>query len=514
MDDHLFPSYTSSKARDRTHHFLETGDAFVRELEMSKITLRLTEKPDTSGSKEDSHVVAKLTGQTLSTLQQCLYKPTELTMRGTDGTTSKVTVKLRYLPVQMKLDPSESINNMGTLRVDVLDAADLPSADRNGYSDPYCRFKLNGKEVFKTKVQKKTLHPAWNEFFETPIASRTGADFKCEVYDWDFGDKADFLGGTNIPLDKLEPFQPQESSFTLDGKSGVVRLKFVFKPDYVTRARQGSSTFHGTFAPAGKVVGAPVKGVTKVGGFVGGSVVRGGSLLKRGFGHKSKDEPMNVNDVVTDGEGSPTTPQGTPSRAAALVDGESPRTVTSHTPIGTPHSRQKSFNSATGGTAATPGGADSGTATFSVVSASGYPPSADIRVEVKMLGPKGSKSIHKTKDVKSPSGTVEFSADRETFKTKCTADSQFQVVVQDHGTFKSQELGEGLFFVSDQGSGSEQTVKAGSGTVVIRSSFLPAGDAESLRPTPSGRDSPDSKRDSRRSFFGRRDVSSKHESQG
>ena len=52
----------------------------------------------------------------------------------------------------MELDPSESMNNMGKLRVDVLDATDLPSADRNGYSDPYCLFELNGKDVFKTKT--------------------------------------------------------------------------------------------------------------------------------------------------------------------------------------------------------------------------------------------------------------------------------------------------------------------------------------------------------------------------
>lgn len=89
----------------------------------------------------------------------------------------------------MELDPSESINNMGTLRVEVLDAADLPSADRNGFSDPYCKFRIEDKEIFKTKVQKKTLHPAWNEFFETPIKTRIGSDFRVDVYDWDFGDR-------------------------------------------------------------------------------------------------------------------------------------------------------------------------------------------------------------------------------------------------------------------------------------------------------------------------------------
>ena len=511
MDDHLFPSYVSSKTRQKTQQFLETGDTFVREIEMSKITLRLTQQTDESGKKDEEHVLAKMTGDTLPTLQQCLDKPTDLIIRGNDGSTSKLTVKLRYLPVQMQLDPSESINNMGNLRVDVLDGADLPSADRNGYSDPYCKFKLNGKEIFKTKTQKKTLHPAWNEYFETPITSRTGADLKCDVFDWDFGDKADFLGGTPIDLTALEPFQPKEVTYPLDGKSGAVRLKLLFKPSYVARSRQGSSTFHGSFAPAGKVVGAPVKGVGKVGGFVGGGVMKGGSFLKRGFTHKgSKDEPMAVNGSAAEPDPGIVTPQGTPSRAVPIADGTS-ATPVSPSPSGTPHSRQKSFNSAAAGT---PGGAEGGTATLSVVSATGYSPSADVRVEVRMLGSRGSKTLHKTKDVKSSNGTVEFSADRETFKTKCAADTQFQVAVQDHGTFKSQELGEGLFFISDQGSGSEQSVKAGSGNVIVRSSFSPSGDgyAESLKPSVSGRDSPDSKRESRRSFFGKRDVSGKHDS--
>lgn len=77
--------------------------------------------------------------------------------------------------------------------------------------------------------------------------------------DWDMGDKDDLLGEAAINLNLLEPFKPQEIVLTLDGKSGVLRLKMLFKPDYVTRSRQGSSTFSGTFAAPGKIVGAPVK---------------------------------------------------------------------------------------------------------------------------------------------------------------------------------------------------------------------------------------------------------------
>ena len=197
----------------------------------------------------------------------------------------------------MDLDPSESINNMGNLRVDILDADDLPAADRNGFSDPYCKFNLNGKEMYKTKTQKKTLHPAWNEYFECPIKSRTAADFKLAVFDWDMGDKDDLLGEATINLDILEPFKPSEVVLRLDGKSGVIRLKMVFKPDYVIRSRQGSSTFSGTFAAPGKIVGAPVKGVGKVGGAVGGGVIKGASFLRHGFKSKKDSREVSNGDV-------------------------------------------------------------------------------------------------------------------------------------------------------------------------------------------------------------------------
>ena len=503
IDDNAFPSYVTSKARQKVHQFNETGDAFVRELDMSQMTLRLNEKTVKDQDEEESEeFIAQLKGQTLLTLQQCLYKPTELTLKSKNGALSKVVVKLRYLPVKMQLDPSESINNSGTLRVDVLDAVDLPSADRNGFSDPYCKFRLNDKEVYKTKVQKKTLHPAWNEFFEVPVPSRTAANFTCSVYDWDFGDKADHLGATKINLAALEPFRPHEGSYPLDGKSGTIRLKMLFKPAYVTRRRQGTSTFSGTFAPAGKVVGAPVKVV----GGVGGGMVKGASFLKRGFTRSSKasrDEPMDPNGTVPEvTEPTPiNSPEGTPVKAAALTDGA----VSPSTPSLTPHNRSRSFGSNLGGA---PKGAETGTANVTVVSATGYPVGADVRVYIKMIGGKGAKEVHKTKAIKSSSGKVEYALDHETFKVACSADTQFQVVVKDHGTLREKDLGEGLFFVSDQGSGAEHAVSAGEGIVVLKSSFTAAGgevpDDRSPGPA-SGRNSPDSRRDVRRSLFGRKE---------
>ncbi len=367
----------------------------------------------------------------------------------------------------MNLDPSESINNMGSLRVDVLDGKDLPSADRNGYSDPFCKFELNGQSVFKTQVQKKTLHPVWNEFFEVEIPSRTAAKFQCNVYDWDFASEPDYLGATAINLELLEPFKPQEYVLALDGKSGTVRLRLLFRSAYVTRSRQGSSTFHGTFATPGKIVtgvaGAPIKGV----GIAAHGVGKGASFIKHGFKGKSSVNG-SVSSVPAEDIPVANSDAFVPPKAATGVVSEN---LTPQTPDGaaltsSPHSRTKS--AAANSLYSTTGSPAAGTANFTIVSTSGYPPSSNVMVFVKQLPSK--KVIYKTKHIKSTSGQVKFD---ETFKCNCSADTQFQVQVKGHSTFGSDDdLGEALFFVDESGTIQEKTLSAGSGTVVVKSNFV------------------------------------------
>lgn len=424
----------------------------------------------------------------------------------------------------MKLDPKESINNMGTLRVKVMDAADLPSADRNGFSDPYCKFRIgdDGEVIYKTKVQKKTLHPAWNEYFETPIKTRIGADFHVDVYDWDFGDKADFLGASAIDLESLTPFEPADVHLPLNGKSGAIHLNLLFKPSYVVRSRQGSSTFSGTFAVPGKIVGAPVKGV----GFVGGNVVRGASFLKHGvmsrFSHKDKgeDDASIVNSTIDEDE-TPTAERGL-SPATALTD--QPNGTHSPTPS-TPqkeHSRNRSTASAFGDRLSIIGGssssAETGTANITVANATGFPGNAHVRVIIKAQSGKNTKEF-KTKAIKTSSGIIQY---QETFKiTHTTADTQYQIRVVDHSTFGSDTvLGDAPYFVANQGSEEnvEKAFPIGEGSVTLRSSFVPADvGAGGLRPTTShsttgqgledGSESPERKLP-RRSFLSKRQPSS------
>ena len=81
MDDMVFPSFSSAKAKTRQVQFGEVGDAMVRELDVSKITLRLKAKHDKKGEEHEESTIAKLQGQTLQTLQKCLVSRVYVTCK-------------------------------------------------------------------------------------------------------------------------------------------------------------------------------------------------------------------------------------------------------------------------------------------------------------------------------------------------------------------------------------------------------------------------------------------------
>lgn len=76
-------------------------------------------------------------------LETCLDKPSTFTLTDTNGgSRSTVTIAAKYIPIDMQILPRESINNSGTLRVELIDAKGIPAADRSGKSDP-CKWELS-----------------------------------------------------------------------------------------------------------------------------------------------------------------------------------------------------------------------------------------------------------------------------------------------------------------------------------------------------------------------------------
>jgi len=68
MDDMAHPTFSTAKIRSKSMKFDDIGDAMVRELEFSKVVLRLREH----GEQDKDGVLAELNGSTLETLKQCM----------------------------------------------------------------------------------------------------------------------------------------------------------------------------------------------------------------------------------------------------------------------------------------------------------------------------------------------------------------------------------------------------------------------------------------------------------
>ncbi|XP_071658230.1 multiple C2 and transmembrane domain-containing protein 1 isoform X3 [Patagioenas fasciata] len=79
----------------------------------------------------------------------------------------------------------------------------LAARDRGGTSDPYVKFKLGGKEVFRSKTIHKNLNPVWEEKASILIDNPRG-DLYVKVFDYDFGLQDDFIGSAFLDLTSLE----------------------------------------------------------------------------------------------------------------------------------------------------------------------------------------------------------------------------------------------------------------------------------------------------------------------
>ncbi|XP_075946007.1 multiple C2 and transmembrane domain-containing protein 2 [Anarhichas minor] len=85
---------------------------------------------------------------------------------------------------------------------------------RSGTSDPYVKFKLEGKQFYKSKVVYKTLNPRWNESFSHPLRDR---DHAVDVRVYNKKRTTDeFMGSSTIVLNNLELYKTYEMELQLD----------------------------------------------------------------------------------------------------------------------------------------------------------------------------------------------------------------------------------------------------------------------------------------------------------
>ena len=128
-----------------------------------------------------------------------------------------------------------------TLNIQVIEAKEVPSMDRNGLSDPFLKLYLLGpkpnekKEETKTKIIKKTLNPVWNEEFHFSIKSLGTDILHMSFKDWNSIGKDDPISTYELQIrdlipgkvyDEWLPFIPVKGV----PKGGIIHLKYHLTP--------------------------------------------------------------------------------------------------------------------------------------------------------------------------------------------------------------------------------------------------------------------------------------------
>uniref|UniRef100_A0A8C4MLW6 Multiple C2 and transmembrane domain-containing protein 1 n=1 Tax=Equus asinus TaxID=9793 RepID=A0A8C4MLW6_EQUAS len=111
----------------------------------------------------------------------------------------------------------------------------LAARDRGGTSDPYVKFKIGRKEVFRSKIIHKNLNPVWEEK-ACILVEHLREPLYIKVFDYDFGLQDDFMGSAFLDLTQLELNRPTDVTLTLkdphypDHDLGIILLSVVLTP--------------------------------------------------------------------------------------------------------------------------------------------------------------------------------------------------------------------------------------------------------------------------------------------
>eukprot|EP01097_Dermamoeba_algensis_P004000 TRINITY_DN2679_c0_g1_i1.p1 TRINITY_DN2679_c0_g1~~TRINITY_DN2679_c0_g1_i1.p1 ORF type:complete len:834 (-),score=180.01 TRINITY_DN2679_c0_g1_i1:105-2606(-) len=132
----------------------------------------------------------------------------------------QIRVVIKYQP------PDNSNHGKGSLFLRVIEAKDLGNKTLGGNTcDPYVLINA-GEEKHKTKSQKKTLNPVWNQDFEFVLRDISVYKVVLTILDKDkrFPQKGSFLGNCEIVLLHLEPNQFHDLTLPLHGTDGTAEL--------------------------------------------------------------------------------------------------------------------------------------------------------------------------------------------------------------------------------------------------------------------------------------------------
>ncbi|KAK6178984.1 hypothetical protein SNE40_011446 [Patella caerulea] len=105
------------------------------------------------------------------------------------------------------------------LEVRLQEGRDLVVRDSCGTSDPYVKFKYNGKQVYKSRTVYKNLNPRWEDVFTVPVEDIC-KPLQMKVFDYDRGMTDDPMGSAEIDLSTLELNKATELKCMLSDQRG------------------------------------------------------------------------------------------------------------------------------------------------------------------------------------------------------------------------------------------------------------------------------------------------------
>ncbi|XP_078386533.1 multiple C2 and transmembrane domain-containing protein 2-like [Cetorhinus maximus] len=105
------------------------------------------------------------------------------------------------------------------LTIQLKEGRNLVIRDRCGTSDPYVKFKLAGKTLYKSKIVYRNLNPRWDETFVVPIKN-LNQKLYIKVYDRDLTTD-DFMGSAYLSLNDLEVNSTVQTELQLDDPNSL-----------------------------------------------------------------------------------------------------------------------------------------------------------------------------------------------------------------------------------------------------------------------------------------------------
>ncbi|KAJ3325865.1 hypothetical protein HDV06_002250 [Boothiomyces sp. JEL0866] len=148
--------------------------------------------------------------------------------------TCRINLGFSFFPVELDVAVNDKYDT-GVLQFDLLSAKNLPAVDSNGFSDPYCIVTLNGNNVHKSKIHKKTLNPVFDERIYIDIYSRMKSTIDLHLKDYNQFTHNVSLGHCRIPLSSIVPDEVINMTVPLDIGQGTVDICFIFQPKEIAK---------------------------------------------------------------------------------------------------------------------------------------------------------------------------------------------------------------------------------------------------------------------------------------